>query len=96
MFGKVASISFAIALATWSAPSQVRAAEAPGANVQLMPVQRDLDIPVSRADASKKSASANDIPTAPLPPALGPGLALLFTIAGVKVIMSAKRRYLRG
>ncbi|HET6248133.1 MAG TPA: hypothetical protein VFE47_10590 [Tepidisphaeraceae bacterium] len=62
----------------------------------LSPVHQDLCLPTVSSQNSNTDPHVNDTPTAPLPPALWPGLMLLLSLGGIKVGLIARRRIARG
>jgi hypothetical protein len=97
MFGKVASISFVLAISalTGMSKADVFAGSANGVP-PLSPVRQDLSLPVVPAQNVNADPRPNETPTAPLPPALWPGLVLLLSLGTIKVGLIARRRIARG
>jgi hypothetical protein len=102
MFGKVASICVVMAIATLASVSRGAALGGSSAD-DLSPLSpayhRDLDIPQVPAHPQNAKAlprTNTETPTAPLPPALWPGLLLLVSLGGAKVVLIVRRQIARG
>jgi hypothetical protein len=95
MFGRMTIVPMAIALLALTSVSNAGVLHAPPP-VEVAPTATysniDLNSTQAGAAASPKQNHDTDVPSAPLPPAVWPGLAVLLTLGGVRVVLRARRR----
>ena len=102
MFGRVATLHFALAMLAAASASNAGVLCAPR-TVDGAPVTpanySAIDLHTAQpgqANTAAHDRATVDVPSAPLPPALWPGLALLLVLGSARFAFRARRRGVRG